>query len=74
MKKIKTLILFAQILAIASLMIACSDNEENKNRQTEAQGDHIWKHQTDTLKTSKDAAKKLQESLNLQQQKLDENN
>ena len=74
MKKIKTLILVAQILGIASLMIACSDDEENKASQTETQGDHIWKHQTDTLKTSKDAAKKLQESLNLQQQKLDENN
>jgi len=67
MKTMKTLM----ILGLFSFITACSDNEDSKK---EDKGDHVWKQQTDTLKTSKDAAKKLQEQLNRQQQKLDESN
>jgi len=63
--------MFIILMAIMGLFLtACSDDKN----QEQGQNNHIWKHQTDTLQTSKDAAKKLQESLNLQQQKLDENN
>jgi outer membrane biogenesis lipoprotein LolB len=75
MKRIKTLMLLGLISSMASLFIAaCTDNEESKDSKKEAKGDHVWKHQTDALKTSKDVAKQLQEQLNQQQQKLDENN
>ena len=67
MKTMKTLM----ILGLFSFITACSDNEDSKK---EDKGDHVWKQQTDTLKTSKDAAKKLQEQLNRQQQQLDESN
>ena len=57
---------------LLSFLIACTD-DENKNKK-ELSGDHIWKEQTDTLKTSKDVAKQLQQSLDQQKQKLDESN
>lgn len=68
MKNIKTVIL----LSLLAGLFACSDDNKEKDENVKS-GDHVWKHQTDALKTSKDAAKKLQERLN-QQQKLDENN
>lgn len=74
MNTIKTLVLLGLISSMSSLMVACSDNEDNKNSKEETKGDHVWKQQTDALKTSKDVAKKLQEQLNQQQQKLDESN
>ena len=52
-------------------LVACS---EDSDKGVNKSGDHVWKHQTDTLQTSKDAAKKLQESLNQQQIQMDENN
>lgn len=71
MNTIKTLVLVGLISSTGSLMVACSDKED---RNKESTGDHVWKSKTDTIQTSKDAAKKLQEQLNLQQQKLDETN
>lgn len=69
MKKINTIIL----LSLVSILAACSDENQERS-ENKNNGDHIWKQQTDTLKTSKDVAKKLQESLNQQQKKLDESN
>ena len=66
--------------SMATFMLACTENNDDKNSKHEdkdskkASGDHIWKHQTDALKTSKEVAKKLQEQLNQQQKKLDESN
>lgn len=74
MKNLKTIILVGFLSSLASIMVACSDNEDKSEPKKEASGDHIWKHQTDALQTSKDVAKKLQESLNQQQKKLDESN
>lgn len=78
MKKINTLILLVFISSISSFLVACSDdkNEEKSEKKIEQKtsGDHVWKQQTDTLKAAKDAAKKAQESLDEQQQKLNESN
>lgn len=61
------------ISGLFSGLAACSDNESNQSGQKETHGEHIWKHQTDTLKTSKDVAKQLQKNLNLQQQEIEDN-
>lgn len=61
------------LAGVISSMAACSDNNDNQAGKKEASGEHIWKHQTDALKTSKDAAKQLQDNLNLQQQNIEEN-
>ena len=53
---------------MASMLVACSEDKNQEN------GEHVWKQQTDTLKSAKDMAKKMQENLNQQQQKLDESN
>lgn len=66
MQNIKFLIL----ALLVSLAVACSDEDDKKKPAT---GDHVWKQQTDTLQASKDAANKIQQSLDQQQQKLDEN-
>lgn len=63
--------LLLSLTIVTSLITGCSDNEDNSKKAT-TEPDHIWKQQTDTLKTSKDAANKLQESLNRQQQQIDE--
>jgi uncharacterized lipoprotein YehR (DUF1307 family) len=70
MKKLNRLLPLIFVANIALLLAACSDD----NGSEKEKGDHVWKQQTDTLQTSKDAAKKLQESLNQQQKQMDENN
>ena len=70
MKRFNRFIPLIIIASIASFLVACSDDSDSEKEK----GDHVWKQQTDTLQASKDAAKKLQESLNQQQQKMDENN
>ena len=71
MNKLKLLLslFFATSLGVG--LVACT--EEGDKNETKS-GDHVWKHQTDTLKTSKDVAKQLQDSLNQQQKTMDENN
>jgi len=59
------------LVFIASLATGCSDDRDKDEAKP---GDHVWKQQTDTLKTSKDVAKQLQDSLNQQQKTIDENN
>ena len=66
MQNLKTLVL----ILLFSLTVACSQ-EEDKNKKVG--GDHVWKQQTDTIQASKDAAKKIQQSLDKEQQNLDEN-
>lgn len=73
MKKINTLILLIFISGISSLLVACSDDKNEEKSEKKSTGDHVWKQQTDTLKAAKDMAKKAQESLDQQQQQLDEN-
>ena len=70
MKKIYTKITIIFVASMTLFLTSCSDDKNSE----QGKNDHVWKQQTDALQTSKDAAKKLQESLNLQQQKMDENN
>ena len=74
MKKIKTVFLLALISGLASVMVACSDDESPKKDKNKSSGDHVWKHQTDALKSAKEMSKKLQKSLDEQQQNLNESN
>ncbi len=74
MKNLKNIILIGFLLTLASMMVACSNDEDSNDEKKEASGDHVWKTQTDALKTVKDMAKKMQESLKQQQDKMDENN
>ncbi|MCW8900763.1 MAG: hypothetical protein OQK75_13515 [Gammaproteobacteria bacterium] len=72
MKKINSGILLILLTSMTSLLVACSEDNDSVKSENKTSGDHVWKEQTDALKTSKDVAKKLQDSLNQQQQKLDE--
>ena len=71
MYNLKSILSLIFTASLAAGLVACS--EEN-NKDEAKSGDHIWKHQTDTLQTSKDVAKQLQDSLNQQQNNMDENN
>lgn len=66
-------ILFVVLLSQLSLLVACSDKDD-KNVQQKVSADHVWKEQTDVLKSAQDAAKKMQETLNQNKQKLNESN
>ena len=68
MTTLKKLILIGLISSSASMMVACSDEEDTSNEK--ASGDHVWKTQTDALQSAKDVAKKAQQSLNEQTEKL----
>lgn len=70
MKDFKLLTL---ILTMSLVLIACSDDSEKSSSKPEASGEHVWKTQTDALKTAKDVAGNLQESLNQQKEKLNDN-
>lgn len=71
MKKLKNLLSLFILSLLGLSLAACSDDSEKSQSKS---GDHIWKHQTDSLKTSKDVANQLQESLNQQKQSMEENN
>jgi len=74
MKNLNNIILVILISALSSVLTACSEENSTNISKKETNAEHVWKQQTDTLKTSKDVAKKLQDSLNQQQKKLDESN
>lgn len=74
MKRVKTFIFLGFITSIALNMVACSDDNDEQESKKESSGEHVWKHQTDTLKSAKEMAKKMQESLNQQQEKMNDNN
>ena len=71
MNKLKLMLSLLFTASLATGLVACSEEGEKSENKS---GDHVWKHQTDTLKTSKDVAKQLQDSLNQQQKNMDENN
>lgn len=74
MNTFKRIILAGFISSLAIVLMACNDsNNETAEKQNE-QADHVWKTQTDALQSAKDMAKQMQESLNQQQEKMDENN
>ena len=74
MKNFKSFLFFGFFAAISISLTACSDDSERSGNKTESTGDHVWKTQTDALQSAKDMAKKMQESLNQQQENMDDNN
>ena len=68
MKNFKSFLVLGFLLSIFYTLTACSDDTD----KPEATGDHVWKTQTDALKTAKDVAGNLQESLNQQKEKLED--
>ena len=74
MKNTKMMIFFGLISLMAFLMTACSDETDKSTSNKENTGDHVWKTQTDALKSAKEMAKELQKSLDQQQEKLEESN
>ena len=72
MKNLKTVIFLGVISISAQFLGACSDDTEKPASKAESTGDHVWKTQTDTLKSAKDMAKKMQESLKQQEQNMNE--
>ena len=71
MKKTKMLILVL-FSSVSLIMAACSDDKKEQTNKNK--GDHVWKQQTDTIKTTNEMTKKMQESLDQQQKSLDQNN
>lgn len=71
MNKLKSLLSLVFAASLITGLTACTEESDKNEKKS---GDHVWKQQTDTLKKSKDVAKQLQDSLNQQQKKLDENN
>ena len=65
MSKYAKLILLLPVMFLAS----CSDEKVN-----EQQKQHVWQHQTDTLKQSKEVSQQLQKSLDQRKQQLDQSN
>ena len=72
MKYFKIFTLLALTMGI--LLSACSDDAEQPTTKIEANGDHVWKNQTDALQSAKDMTKKMQESITQQQENMDKNN
>jgi len=74
MTNFKKIILIGFISTLTLMMVACSDNQDPAEDKSKTSGDHVWKTQTDALQSAKDMAKKMQESLNQQQEKMNDNN
>lgn len=72
MKRIQKFILFAVFSTMSLMMVACSDDKNEKTSENKNKGDHVWKQQTDTLKAAKEMAKKLQKSLDQQQKNMEQ--
>ena len=70
MRNLKTVIFLGFISTMALFLGACSDDAEKPPSKAESTGDHVWKSQTDALKS----AKKMQESLKQQEEKMNESN
>ena len=51
-------------------MNACTDDANKPSGKKESKGDHVWKTQTDALQSAKDAAKKMQKSIDQQKDKM----
>ncbi len=71
MAHFKKFILFSFFFLLITFIAGCSDEQENDNKKAER--DHVWKNQTDALKSAKEMSRKMQKSLSQQQQTLEEN-
>lgn len=75
MKPRKLMILSGLSIFIVASLLSCSDDKlNNQDKKQTSNSEHIWKQQTDALQDAKDAAKKMQDNLNQQQQKIDQSN
>ena len=74
MRNLKSVIFLGFISTMALFLGACSDDAEKSTSKAESTGDHVWKTQTDALKSAKDMAKKMQESLKQQEENINESN
>lgn len=70
MTNFKNNIVVMLLLTISLFISACSETGDESQK---SQNDHVWKHQTDALKSAKDVAKKLDDQLKQQQQNIDDN-
>ena len=71
MKNIKNAIFFAFFSVMALLQSACSDDAKEAPKES---GDHVWKNQTDALKSAKEMTKKMQENIKQQQENMNNDN
>ena len=62
------------LLFFSSMLLSCSEDSEKASSKSNRAAEHIWKQQTDALKSAEDVAKQLQQSLNQQKEKLDASN
>ena len=74
MTKITPSLFLCLISVMAVSMTACSEKTEAPSANKANSGDHVWKSQTDTLKSAKEMSNEMQESLKQQQENLDKNN
>lgn len=74
MSKIHLSIFLCLISFMATSLTACSDKTEDATANKAKNTDHVWKTQTDALKSAKEMTNKMQESLKQQQEDLDKNN
>lgn len=64
--KLKILI---ALLYSTLLLVGCSGNDEDTAKK-ETSGEHVWKTQTDTIKTARDAAADLEQTLQKREEKI----
>lgn len=74
MERIKKIILISLISGMGLIMTACSEDKKEASTKTEVKNDHVWKTQTDALQSAKDSAKKMQETMNKQQEAMEKSN
>ena len=74
MKSVQTLIFLGFISSLSLYLSACSNDTEGRSSAKTSSGDHIWKSQTDSLKSAKDVAKKMRQSLKQHQEDINESN
>ena len=72
MKSIYSKAILVIIVATTFFLTACTDETNQATSDKEASGEHVWQTQTDALQTAKDMANQLQQNLDLQKEKLDQ--
>jgi len=74
MNNLKAFIFLLLISTLSLLIASCSDDATEKSSENKKSDDHVWKTQTDALKSAKEVTKKMQETIKQQQEQMDENN
>lgn len=63
---------FSMILAAAACLMTACGGDAPEPKTERAQGDHIWRAQTDTLHTAKDVAAGVGEQQSRMEEKINE--